>query len=202
MKSEAGTRPYAMTRRAAAAEVTRVRILDAMGELFLERPLAQITLAQVAERAGVTVQTVIRRFGDKDGLNAAAAAHGLQAVANARDAAPVGDLRGALENLCEHYEASGRLALKMLAEEHESPIMAEITGTGRAYHRAWCERVFMPALAGLDGAVRARRLAQFVAVCDVYTWKLLRHDAGLSRPQYILALTEVLEPLLGPETTP
>lgn len=196
-----GTRPYVMTRRASAAEDTRVRILDAMGELFLERPLAQITLGQVAERAGVTVQTVIRRFGDKDGLNAAAAAHGLSAVANTRDAAPVGDLRGALENLTEHYETSSRLALKMLAEEHDSPVMEEITGRGRAYHRAWCERVFAPSLDGLAGAERARRLAQFVAVCDVYTWKLLRLDAGLSRPQYILALTELLEPLLGPGPT-
>jgi AcrR family transcriptional regulator len=34
----------------------------------LDLPLAQITLADVAERAGVTVQTVIRRFGDKEAL--------------------------------------------------------------------------------------------------------------------------------------
>ncbi|WP_201896861.1 TetR/AcrR family transcriptional regulator [Sinomonas cellulolyticus] len=191
-----------MTKRAAASEETRLRILDAMGELFLERPLSQITLGDVAERAGVTVQTVLRRFGDKDGLNAAAAAHGFQTVASARDSAPVGDLVGILENLAEHYEASSRLALKMLAEEHDSPVMEEITGRGRAYHRQWCERVFAPSLEGLAGAERARRLAQLVAVCDVYTWKLLRLDSGLSRPQYILALTELLEPLLDRGATP
>ena len=42
-----------------------------------------------------------------------------------------------------------------------------------------------------------RRLAQLVAVCDVYTWKLLRRDAGLSRRQTELALVELLEPLTG-----
>src|SRR5215469_11979235 len=39
-------------------------------------------------------------------------------------------------------------------------------------------------------------MAQIVAVCDVYTWKLLRRDAGLSRPQTELALAELLIPLL------
>jgi hypothetical protein len=43
---------------------------------------------------------------------------------------------------------------------------------------------------------RERRLAQFVALCDVYTWKLLRRDARLSRSQTELAMTELLNPLL------
>jgi hypothetical protein len=43
---------------------------------------------------------------------------------------------------------------------------------------------------------RERRLAQFVAICDVYTWKLLRRDAGLSRRQTELAVTELLKPFL------
>jgi hypothetical protein len=42
---------------------------------------------------------------------------------------------------------------------------------------------------------RARRLAQLVAVCDVYTWKLLRRDAALSRRQTELAVIELLQPL-------
>jgi len=37
-----------------------------------------------------------------------------------------------------------------------------------------------------------------VAVCDVYTWKLLRRDAGLSRRQTERALVELLEPLTEP----
>ncbi|MDP9884381.1 AcrR family transcriptional regulator [Sinomonas atrocyanea] len=196
MKS--GRRPYTMARRAASAEETRLRILGAARDLFVELPLAQITLAQVADRAGVAVQTVIRRFGDKDALFAAAARQGFESVAAERDAAPAGDLAGALGNLAEHYEHTGRLALKMLADEHSSPFMREVTAQGRAYHRAWCARVFAGALDGLAGADRERRLAQFVAVCDVYTWRLLRLDAGLGRHQYILALTELLGPLVRP----
>ena len=70
---------------------------------------------------------------------------------------------------------------------------------GRAMHRRWCEDAFPSALAGLTGAVRRRRLAQLVAVCDIYTWKLLHLDAGLSRRQTHLAIVELLGPLLTPE---
>jgi hypothetical protein len=55
--------------------------------------------------------------------------------------------------------------------------------------------VFRPFLSGLQDEERDHRLAQFVAVCDVYVWKLLRHDAGLGRETYIKAILELLEPL-------
>jgi hypothetical protein len=45
-------------------------------------------------------------------------------------------------------------------------------------------------------ALRARRLAQVVAVCDATTWRILRFDAGLSPAEVELALSELLEPLL------
>jgi hypothetical protein len=42
-------------------------------------------------------------------------------------------------------------------------------------------------------------LAELVAICDVYVWKLLRRDAGLSRDQTELALIELLAPLTKEE---
>lgn len=196
MNAREVTRRYTQGRRAATTEETGWRILDAARDLFVEAPFAQITFAQVADRAGVTVQTIIRRFGDKEGLFAAAAERAYANVASERDGAPDDDLAGALANLADHYETTGDLALKLLAEEHASSFIERITNSGRAYHRDWCARVFASALHGLDGADHVRRQAQLVAVCDVYTWKLLRRDAGLSRNQYILALSELLEPLL------
>src|SRR2546423_13690457 len=62
------TRPYRQEQRAATVAANRERILQAALDLFAELPMEQITLAAVAERAGVGVQTVIRRFGGKDGL--------------------------------------------------------------------------------------------------------------------------------------
>jgi AcrR family transcriptional regulator len=195
--SRTETRTYVMRARARSAAETADRILDATVELFVEMPYSQITLATLASRAGVTVQTVIRRFGDKEGVVGAAAERECVAVSYQRDQAPVGDVPALVDNLVEHYERTGPTSLRLLAEEDISPMIGATAKAGRAYHHDWCARVFEPHLSDLAGVDRDRRLAQFVAVCDVYTWKLLRRDAGLSRRQVTIALLEMLEPLTG-----
>jgi aerobic-type carbon monoxide dehydrogenase small subunit (CoxS/CutS family) len=59
------TRPYRMTARAASAAQTATAILDASWELFEENVIADITLADIAARSGVTTQTVLRRFATR-----------------------------------------------------------------------------------------------------------------------------------------
>ena len=195
MKAETARRPYRMTARADAAAATGERILDAAEELFWKEPLERIALAEVAAGAGVSVQTVIRRFGSKDGVMEAAAQRAIGQVRDQRDRAPVGDVPGAVANLLDHYEAVGDRALRLLSEEDRSPAMARYTEDGRRLHRDWVRRTFAPQLAGRRGAERRRRLAQLVAICDVYTWKLLRRDAGLSRAQTERALVELIDGL-------
>ena len=191
----AGTRPYSSPKRATSAQETGRRILQATEKLFMEVPLADVTLGAVAARAGVTVQTVIRRFGDRGGLIDSTARAAAARVDRQRNAVPPGDVPAAVGNLLEHYETTGALALKLLAEEQASPVLAEITAGARRLHRDWCRRVFAPYLDPLKGSPNHdRRLAQFVALCDVYTWKLLRLDAGLSRDQVAHSLLEMLEP--------
>jgi AcrR family transcriptional regulator len=51
--------------RAARTRATRRRIVDAAAELFIGQGYAGSTLEQVAERAGVAVQTVYFHFGNK-----------------------------------------------------------------------------------------------------------------------------------------
>ncbi|NMM33817.1 MAG: TetR/AcrR family transcriptional regulator [Phycicoccus sp.] len=189
-------RGYRMTARAASSAATGERILDAALEMFWELPTDQISLDEVARRAGVSVQTVIRRFGGKDGLVAAAAERESTAIRQQRDQAPAGDVTAAVQVLVEHYEAFGDRVLRMLAEEEQVPALRRIVDGGRALHRDWCTRVFATALTGRSPAVRRRRLAQLMSVCDVYMWKLLRRDAGLSRRQTELAIVELLTPIL------
>lgn len=187
-------RPYRMVARAQAAERTRERILDVAVDVFFQEPGANISLDEVARRAGVTVQTVIRRFGGRNGLLAAAGERESERVRKEREVAP-GDVDGAVRALVEHYERTGDRVLRMLAEETRSSGLRGIADQGRRIHREWCEAVFAPALADQSGSERARRLAQLVAVCDVYTWMLLRRRSGLSRKQTELALRELLTPL-------
>jgi AcrR family transcriptional regulator len=183
-----------MVARAQSAARTGERILDAAVEVFFEEPTANISLEEVARRAGVTVQTVIRRFDGREGLLAAAAARETEKVRREREAEP-GDLRGAVRVLVGHYERTGDTVLRMLVEEARSPALAGAADRGRRMHREWCEAMFAPALNGLNGAQRERRLAQLVAACDVYTWMLLRRQSGLSRRQTELAMCELIEPL-------
>ena len=128
----ASARPYRMGARAEAAAATGERILDAAVRLFWERPTDQISLDDVARGAGVSVQTVIRRFGGKDGLLAAAVApRGSSATTSGRSA-PVGDVAAAVAVLVEHYELRGDRVLRLLAEEPRVPGLAELVDQGRA----------------------------------------------------------------------
>lgn len=191
---EAPTRSYRMDARAEAAAATAERIVDATTELFWEQPTDQIRLDEVAARAGVTVQTVIRRFGGREGLFEAAASREQGRVRQARAAVTPGDVPGAVANLIDHYEGLGDRVLRMLAEEDRTPALRDVVTQGRTLHREWCRAAFAPFLTGLAGVARDRRLAQLVAVCDVYTWKVLRRDCGLSRAQTTKAITEMLAP--------
>jgi AcrR family transcriptional regulator len=192
----ASSRRYHMEARAVAAAATAERILDATVEVFWERQGDQLSLDEVARRAGVTVRTVIRRFGGKEGLFAAALDRETERVRRERERASVGDVTTAVHVLVDSYETTGDRMLGVLAEERRVPALAGIVDRGRALHRDWCARVFAPALAGRTGVERERRLAQLVAVCDLYTWKLLRRDSALSRRQTELAMVELLTPIL------
>lgn len=184
-----------MTARAATTEATGERIIDAAVEVFAES--FDLPLREVAERAGVTEQTVIRRFGGKEQLLEAASQREAARIAAQRDAAPIGDAAGAISVLVDHYEEHGDLVMRMLANEDRFDALAKIVDGGRRMHEEWCARVFADALAVGEGEARERLLAQLIAVTDVYTWKLLRRDRRLDRNQTELAIRELTETLTG-----
>lgn len=68
MESTVNRRRYDAPRRRAAAERTRARILEASGALFREQGYEPTTVAQIAERAGVSVDTVYAAAGRKPQL--------------------------------------------------------------------------------------------------------------------------------------
>jgi AcrR family transcriptional regulator len=173
-------RAYRMGVRAAAAQETAARVLDVALELFTNRPYDDVSLAEVAERAGVTQRTVIRRFGTKEKVFFAANERAGLAEMKARTEVPVGDVAGAVAAIVASYERFGANRLRVLAQEDRLPIIAEDAEMGRQAHRKWVERTFAPLLDGLDDAGRDRRMAALITATDVYVWKLLRRDLGLS----------------------
>ena len=192
-------RGYQMTARAASTARTAEAILAATVSLYEDKPIADITLADIAARAGVTVQTVLRRFGDKDGVFDAAVEQFAAEVFSQRGAAVGLDARQAVANLAEHYEQWAGLMLKLLGEESRTPGLRATLDTAREYHRTWCRDVFADALDQAPPARRARLLAQICCICDLRSWENLRLNAGLSRPQAELAIYEMLISLITKE---
>jgi AcrR family transcriptional regulator len=187
-------RPYRMRARAEAAAATRVRIIRAVLELHVERFHDQITLDDVARRAGVTVQTVLRHFGTRDRLVDAAAEQATSEVVAQRSAAPVGDIDGGVEILMDHYEEWGPTALRLLAQEERVPQLRVIADGGRAAHYAWVGRTFAPFLAETSDPLLRPKL---IALTDVFTWKLLRLDLGLDRTATAAALASMIRAVIG-----
>jgi AcrR family transcriptional regulator len=176
------TRTYTMTARAKSAEATRRRILQAAFGLQTERLTAEIGLDAIADRAGVSVQTVLRHFGTRAGLFDATVAFANEQVGDERGL-PVGDVDGIVRVIVDHYEKRGDTALMMLAQESAYDHLRTISEAGKAMHRQWVCEVFAPHLEGLAPAAREELVDLLVVATDVYTWKLLRRDRGHSRAQ-------------------
>src|SRR5262249_12288399 len=138
---KAAARPYRQTQRAVAAQANTERIIQAALELFIERPFDQLTLAAVAERAGVGVQTVIRRVQTKAGL-LRGVREGLTPRVEAPRGTPSSDPDALAAQLEAHYEAFGALIDRTLRQEDTSPQLADGARLGREAHRAWLEAAF------------------------------------------------------------
>ena len=172
-------RAYRQGARAVAAEQTASRILDAFDQRLATDWYDEITLEQIAKDAEVTAQTVIRRFGGKEGLFEAVWMRHSKEIENRRRVEP-GDIDGAVRVIVEDYEAMGDLVWRSLAQEDRFPAIKAMADLGRRHHRGWIEQAFAPFLKGLGAPERKMRIDQLVTATDLYTWKLIRRDMGRS----------------------
>ncbi|ONH25685.1 TetR/AcrR family transcriptional regulator [Pseudofrankia asymbiotica] len=205
MKEGAATRPYRQRERAATAEATTQRILAVGLELFKDRPIDQITLAEVAERAGVGVQTVIRRVGTKDGLIAAVNAWVGPMIGAARGAPDTADPAEVAARAAHQYERWGDVIRRSLSQEDISPAVAATVTDGRQAHRAWVAQAFHNQLrAVLDAAGPAARddlLGRLVAVTGAELWHVLRRDGGLAAAAAQAAVADLITACLTAAAT-
>lgn len=189
------TRQYTMSSRAEQVERTRQRILQTTLGLAFEQPLVGIALPEIADRASVSVQTVLRQFGSRDGLFDATERFAEREVLAERETVP-GDIEHAIETIVEHYERRGDGVLLLLGQESWEPRAAHITAAGRALHREWVERVFVPLLPDENTQERETLVDLLVVATDVFTWKLLRRDRGHSASETGIRMKRMIAALL------
>ncbi len=173
--TRARRRPYKQAARAQAAARTGRRIIDAFVEFTRDRWFDELTLNEVASRAGVSVQSVIRRFGGKEGLISAVMA-AMGADIGAQRATTPGDAGASITRLFEVYEEHGDGVMRNLAQEERYADLRRICDFGRREHRRLTEEVYAPWLDGLASSERERALDALVVATDIYVWKLLRRD--------------------------
>jgi AcrR family transcriptional regulator len=174
MKNQKPKRNYQMKKRAASSVQTARDIYTATVELWHERSIKDITLDAIAARAGVSIRTIIRRFGSKKGLFEACIQN--TEPESEREKATVGNIEEAIHYLLMDYETHGDALIKTLAIEDELEVAHMTLTSGRKYHRAWCARIFAPFLSSNDDIAYEQTLRCFVAATEFYLWKLMRRD--------------------------
>jgi AcrR family transcriptional regulator len=190
-------RAYQQGARALAAEATGERIVDAFTAQLESRRFEDITLDEIAADAGVTRQTVIRRFGDKMGLMRAVSEHIGKSVRATRSSVVSDHPQHAVAMLVLDYEKTGDLLISVLAEEDRSPELSEILNIGRAGHASWVAETFSPHLAHLTPDARSLRLTQLQIVTDVWVWRILRRDQKRRVQDVELIINDLVKQLLA-----
>jgi hypothetical protein len=107
-----------------------------------------------------------------------------------RYAPAAGDIPALVEALADDYETTGDAVIRTLALEEKVPSLQPLLALGRRSHREWVETMF--------GAPELT--PELVVATDVYTWKLLRRDQGLSRDETVASILKIVEALLERRT--
>jgi AcrR family transcriptional regulator len=172
---------------------TERQILEAAGEIIATEDFDSLSMRKVAAKANVSLSTVVRHFGTKDALLAALVAHGDddEERDELRSRMEPGDVAAAVRVVLGDYEQAGQQLMNMLSQEHRFPALSELLDIGRRGHRRWVRWAFAPQLAGRSRSGKSQLEDLLVVTTDVYTWKLLRIDRGLSARATGTAMTEL-----------
>ena len=173
------SRPYSMAKRGEQAAATKQRIIDAAREL-ISSETPDFTLALVAESAGTSVQTVLRAFGNKEGLIVEAVVGPLSAEYATPPPVPR-PVPEVVRRVFDEFEENGDRLTWLVANEHRIDGLATVIAGGRASHRERVTAAFADRLAGYGPADRQQAVAALLVATDAYVWKLLRRDLGFER---------------------
>lgn len=191
------TRSYQKKARAESEKETGEAILDAALKAFSNELFDRVTLQQIARDSGVTVQTVIRRFGSKEELFEHLANREGKRIITDREVPEDEGLSAALAALVKHYERDGDMMINFICQEQHFELIRKIVERGREVHREWVETHCRSLLSGIKGKERVRISHAAITATDLYTWKLLRRDNGLEPDEVVEIMQKLLNGLNG-----
>ncbi|MBI5088678.1 MAG: TetR/AcrR family transcriptional regulator [Actinobacteria bacterium] len=188
--------------RRARRDRNKYAVVDAFLELVRAgnpRP----SVAEVAERSGVSHRSVFRYFEDKDQL-ARTAIERQQAFAAPLIALTVGPgaplderIQRFVERRIELFEHLAPVARLSRSLVDVQPVIAAELANNRHYFRNQIEHLFGAELDAMPRAQAAQTLAVLDVICSFESTDLLLHDQGLSRTDATAALERAVRQLLA-----
>lgn len=197
MSSTPEPRAYRMGARAESAALTREKVLDAAAACFGEQDYDAVSLREIAERAGVGLQTVVRTAGSKEALFAEVAERFLATLMAGFAPGKVNDWRAALRQLMAVYETHGDQTMRVIAHELRVPGVRQYVQRSRELQAAWLEAHHGHVFAGLTPSEKKARVAMVLTLTGGRAWYTLRREHGLSAEETHSAIERQLEMLLA-----
>jgi AcrR family transcriptional regulator len=193
--------PVAGTPRQERADAARnrERVLAAARALFAERGVREVTMSEVARKAGVAKGTVFHRFGDRAGLALALVDEHERALQDAilRGPSPLGPGAPPRERLLAFLGALTELTVAhrelLLEVDGAAPAARYRTGA----YRAWLQHVVL-LLGELDVAGDRALLAHLLLAplaADLVSF--LREDEGVGADALAAAVRELAARVVG-----
>lgn len=188
--------------RAARSQRTRDHAVDALLALLREG-VANPTVADVAERTGVTARSIHLNFASIEALHRAAVDRATaEVLARIRPIDVEAPLVERVRALCRQratvHEHLAPLRRAARAREATSPALAEARQVALAAARDQVERVFAAELAPLTPAARRRTAAAVGAAVGDGAWELWRGSYGMTPEVARRTMAESVLRLLAP----
>jgi AcrR family transcriptional regulator len=185
-------------RERADAARNRRKVLEAARSLFDARGVDQVTMDEVAGRAGVGKGTLYRRFGDRSGLAAAVLDEVEAALQQAMLSGPppLGPGAAPLRRLV----AFVRAYLRLLDDNRQLVLVSQTASPGARFrtgsHQLWhlhC-RTLLDEAGAADPELRADALMSLLTAEQLRHWQ---DDRGLTRRRLLQPLNRLCEALAG-----
>lgn len=196
-------RKYDSSKRQAQAEARRENILKCAARLIADANDDEFRLEDLAQAAGVSVQTILRAFGSKDALVVAT----LETEApDALDLSPYANLKPEdIERLMFEmftiYDKIGDLVIRLLSDENRSSAFQRVLDVGREFHKGWVKELFAPYIAKKPVGERELLFHALLTATDIYVWKILRRDEALSLEDSVATVAFTLRSLIQENTS-
>jgi AcrR family transcriptional regulator len=181
-------------RRAAMADETRVRILDACVAI-LARGVAELSIPAVAREAGVSVPTVYRNFADKKTLVAATAEH----LRKQRGAfSPPTHVSGLAQSVRDQFRKSASMNETVRAALTSEPILAARRDSGEHARRIHATEVLLGELVReLPVHDRDHAVRMITVLCSSATLQAFRTVIGATPDEAAETALWAIARLLG-----